>query len=159
MVMVSPVFSFSFKIEYLTIVNYSKQNVIVELEFNAGVAEKEKNYFLTQNVGDLTLRVKDRLRTYNVINPNKSQDLHEISPLTALFESGSLYERMLALPFMEKISAIYKKLTILREDGSVALTLDTLSDKIIKKEVTRGYTAYYIEIFDNDFEGKPASQW
>jgi len=159
MVMVTPVFSFSFKIEYLTIVNYSKQNVIVELEFNAGVAEKEKNYFLTQNVGDLILRVKDELRTYNVIKPNETQDLYQISPYTSLVESNPLYERMVALPLMEKITAICKKLTIQREDGTVALTLDTLPDKIIKKTATRGYTAYYIEIFDNDFEGKPASQW
>ncbi|NLK45172.1 MAG: hypothetical protein GX297_00710 [Treponema sp.] len=141
--------------------NYSKQNIIVDLEFNAGVAVKEKNYFLTQTVGDLTLRVKDRLglRGNNVIKPNISQDLYEISPRTSLVNSGPLYEKMVALPLMEKITAIYKKLTILREDGTVALTLDTLPDKIIKKTATRGYTAYYIEIFDYDYEGKPASQW
>ena len=156
-----PVCSFSFQNEYLIVINYSKQNVLVELEFNAGVAEEEKNFFLTQNVGDLILRVKDRLglRGNNVINPNKSQTLHEISPYTSLVKSGPLYEKMLAVPFMEKITAIYKKLTIQREDGTVALTLDTLPDKVIKKAVTGGYTAYYIEIFDNDFEGKLASQW
>jgi len=71
--------SFSFQIEYLCVVNYSKQNIIVDLEFNAGVAVEEKNYFLTQTVGDLTLRVKDRLglRGNNVIKPNISQDLYE----------------------------------------------------------------------------------
>lgn len=158
-VFLDPAFSFSKKIEYLCVANYSKQNIIVEIEFNAGGVGKEQNYLFIQTVGDLTLEVKDELRTYNIIKPNDTQDLHEITPLTALFGSGSLYERMLALPFMEKISAIYKKLTILREDGSVALTLDTLSNRIIKREVQRGYTAYYIEIFDNDFEGKPASQW
>lgn len=158
-VFLEPVFSFSFQIEYLIVVNYSKQNINVELEFNAGKAEKERNYFLTQNVGDLVLRVKDELRTYNVIKPNDSQNLHQISPYTSLVKSGPLYERMVALPFMEKITAIYKKLTIEREDGTVALTLDTLPDKIIKKTATGGYTAYYIEIFDDDFEAKPASQW
>ena len=158
-VFLEPVFSFSFQIEYLIVVNYSKQNIIVELEFNAGVAKKEENYYLVQNVGDQILMVKDELRTYNVIKPNKSQNLHLISPYSSLVESGPLYEKMIALPFMEKITAIYKKLTILREDGSVALTLDTLPNKIIKKTATGGYTAYFIEIFDNDFEGRPASEW
>ena len=153
----SPIFSLSPRIESLRVVNYSSQSIIVEIEFNAGVAVQEKNYFLEQPLRDFTLMVKDRLRNYNVILPSDSSCLHECFPLD--FLSGNRYEEMLALPFMEKITAIYKKLTILKEDGTVVVTLDTLGDRMVKKAVSYGQTAYYIEVFDDDLVGKPASEW
>jgi|BioPla2DNA2_1021312.scaffolds.fasta_scaffold52204_2 hypothetical protein len=153
------IFSFSKRIETLSVINYSAMTVSIEAEFNAGVATQEENYFLTETIRDLTLEVKDRVRNYKTITPYNRADLHECFPLSSTLGNDNLYERMLELPFMEKITAIYKKLIIKKEDGSIVLTLDTLGDKIIKKKVLRGETVYYIEIFDYDLEGKPASEW
>ena len=153
------ILSFSKRIESLRILNYSSQNIIAEIEFNAGVAVEEKNYYLTQIVKDFTLKVDGSVGNYKVIKPHGSSYLHEFYPFSSILGNDNLYERMLELPFMEKITAIYKKLIIKKEDGSIVLTLDTLGDKIIKKKVLRGETVYYIEIFDYDLEGKPASEW
>ncbi|MBO7486454.1 MAG: hypothetical protein J6T84_10395 [Spirochaetaceae bacterium] len=178
-IFIEPVFSFSRKIETFYIMNYTKQNIIVEREFFAGIAIEERNYFLTQPVGDLTLAIQDTLWGTNVIKPHNYGCLHAICPSGGAFVSGSHYNEMLAIPFMEKINTIYKKFTILKEDGSVVLTLDTLLEQLIKRSSEGGETAYFLEIFDdeisngfissqfkadflidiNKLEAKPASQW
>ncbi|NLD49386.1 MAG: hypothetical protein GX660_19690 [Clostridiaceae bacterium] len=154
-----PSFSFSPRIESLNVKNYSNSNILVEQEFNAGVAVQEKNYFLNQTVGDITIKIKDSLRVTNVIQPYKLACLHECFAISSTQGNDNLYERMLALPLMEKIKAIYKTLTIYDTNGNVLVSLDTLSERMIKREVLRGETAYYIEIFDKDLEARPASEW
>ena len=159
-------FTLSPRIESLMVRNYSSQNVIVEAEFNAGVAVDEKNYFLQQPIRDITMYVQDWMRmtggsnNWNVIKPGRYSYLHACSVRFSPLGTENLYEKMLAFPFMEKMMAIYKKLTIYKEDDSFVITLDTLGQQIIKREVLRGETVYFIEIFDYDnLEAKPASEW
>lgn len=43
--------------------------------------------------------------------------------------------------------------------GNVLLSLDTIENYIIKRKLMGIVSYYYIEVFDDDLEGKPASEW
>jgi hypothetical protein len=145
------VFSFSPKREAFTIWNFTNKNIVVEREFieTAG-GKQEYNCMWEQTVYDITLSISDMLEIVktNVIKPN------QYLPIIAYFPLGpqlaEKYDRIFAIPFEDKMNAIFKRLEIIYDDGKTIITLENLDSMTIKKW---GGT-YILEIYDNDSEIK-----
>lgn len=155
------VFAMSWNRESLSIRNYSGRDIILSMEFWGGnIPMPNAPYVWEQDVYGLNLRITNFL--LGVINTNilRPGDDLTIIHYTPVFPTDMNYEKMYALPFMDKMRAIFKKLEIIYDDGKKKITLEDLGEKIIKKSVLSvGSVAYTLEIFDNDDIGKPASEW
>ena len=77
------------------------------------------------------------------------------------YSNAHLYTQLDKIPVMEKMRSISKTLKIATEDGQKVITLENLGEQIIKKNSSIGTrsAAYFLEIFDYDLVGKPASEW
>jgi len=152
-------FAFSPKREGLMIRNYSSKNVIINREFWEDPGTKlDSDNAWQQTVFDMPLIITDLLALFNstIVRPNRELEIIRYYPLgPQLVEK---HEKLEALPFMDKMRAIFKTLEINCNDGKKIITLDNLGEVVIKKWVG-GEIWYFIEIFDYDLIGKPASEW
>jgi hypothetical protein len=144
------------RIEIFRIRNYSSKNVLVEAEFLEGTGGSvEFNYMWEQIVCDMEFMVKDSMAVVqsNIIPPNRYLNVIEYFPMNYL--DGTNYERMVSLPFMDKLRGIFRRLDIICDDGKTIITLENLEEQILKKNVFGGGVSYTLEIFDYDLEIKP----
>lgn len=160
-IMSNSVSAFSPKIESFEIRNYSNRNIVISREFWEDVSGAENNYMWTQTINGLNLMIKDFMAIVNrnIVPPNGNLTIIEYFPSVSPSQSAAMYTRMNNTPLMVKMESIFKSLTISEEDGNTVITIDTLGDQIIKKMELSGETAYILEIFDYDLEGKPGSEW
>jgi len=147
-------YSFSPRMESLQLRNYSSKNVVVNIEFWEGTGNLNSDFVLYQTVFDIPLSITDMVRRNNIWQPNQSYSIIRYYPL-----GPQLFDRMVSLPFMDKMRAIFKNLEINFNNGERIITLENLDETIIKKIVSSGGVTYIIEIFDYDLEGRLASEW
>lgn len=156
-------FSLSPREEFVSIVNYSSKDIVVSYEFWNGKSEEKYNYIFEQDILGLTLSIRDGLfgeEKYLIRSKtNRIIRIVSYSPSGNFSERAVLFEQMTKIPFENKIKSIYKFLEVKDVNGKMLLTLDTLNDYVIKRQRINGESYYYIEIFDYDFEGRPASEW
>lgn len=147
--------------EALYIANYSTKKVIINYDFLEGESKESNNFMWEQTLDEFPVMIRDGLfgRKKSVILPNKTIRIISYYPNVSLLESKNNNKIMYSLPFLQKIKRIYKTLIISTEDGKKNINLDTIQYEIIKKIEYTGGVAYYIEIFDYDLVGKPASEW
>lgn len=145
----------------LFISNYSSNSIIINYKFNTTDSIEQQNYMFEKNINDIRLVVKDELLNKNnfVISPMKTKYFLSYFPAVSIFEETDYYEKMASIPFLKKINEIYKSFVITNEMGNVLLSLDTIENYIIKRKLMGIVSYYYIEVFDDDLEGKPASEW
>ena len=140
------VFSFTPKREAFIVWNYTNKNIIVEREFLdiIGGGIQENNYFFEKNVYDMTLSICDILGVVNnnVVKPNQYLMIINYFPLGP--QLNEKYNKLYALPFIDKMKIIFKRLEI-KYDGNSIITLNNLDKMAIK----RWDRTYILEIFDN----------
>ena len=157
------IFAMSPRLELFRIWNYSSKEIMINVEFWEGESKAEYNYMWLQDVCGLTLTIQDSVATLktNVIKPyNDNLRIISYYPFDSKYREPSYaFARLDEIPFVEKMKTIFKKFEIICDDGNRVITLDNLRDQIIKKQATNTGTAYILEIFDYDLEGKPASEW
>jgi len=150
-------FAMTPKKERIEIRNYSSKNVVVNWEYREIISGRpESNYSWDQTVCGIGLVIRDLLSrpNFNIIRPTQNIVIVEYFP------DWWNYDKMDALPFMEKMNSIFKKLEIICNDGKNIITLENLGEKIIKKDRPAGEAATYIlEIFDYDLVWRSASEW
>ncbi len=127
--------------------------MVINVEFWEG--ESERNYRWSQDLNGVRLTITDFM---SMINKNILTPYNGSLEIINYYSFGA-FETISRIPFMEKMNAIFKKLEIICNDGKRVITLENLGDQILKKMVASGGTFYYLEIFDYDLEGKPASEW
>ena len=150
-------YPFSPRMESLQLRNYSSKNVVVNIEFWEGTGNIDSSFAWHQTVFDIPLSITDMVRRNNVWQPNQSFSIIRYYPLGP--QLNERFDRMVSLPFMDKMRAIFKNLEINFNNGERIITLENLDEIIIKKNVSSGGVSYIIEIFDYDLEGRPASEW
>jgi len=150
-------FATTFQTEKVEIRNYSSKNVVVNWEFRGGPSDQSGlKYLWEQTVCGIRMAIKDVLSGFNanIIRPNQKKVIVEYFP------DWWNYDKLDALPFMDKMNSIFKKLEIVCNDGEIIIKLENLGERVIKKDgAADRATTYILEIFDYDLIGKPASEW
>jgi hypothetical protein len=140
--------------------NYSSGNVIINREFWEGPGSNiESDTAWHQTIYNIPLSIRDMLSVVrtNIVRSNQSLSIINYFPLGPIGQRD--YDGMHALPFMDKMRAIFKNLEIISNNGERIITLDNLGDIVIKRMVITGGVWYMLEIFDYDLIGRPGSEW
>lgn len=156
----SNIFAMSWNREEFLIRNYTNNDVVINIEFQEGIrGNPESLYGWEQTICGIGVIITDALSLIhsNIVKPSANLGIIHYTPFPP---SPANYERLYNLPFMTKIKAIFKKLDIIYNGGRNVITLNNLGDRIIKRGLLVGGQPYYVlEIFEDDLEGKPASEW
>ena len=141
------VFSFSPKREAFIVWNYSKNNIVVEREFvNAGVGIRNFNYMWEHTAFGMTLSITDMIEVVNtnIIGPNQYLAIISYFPLGP--QLPEKYNRLYALPFIDKMNAIFRSLNIRFDDGRSIVNLGNLGNIAIRK----WGRSYILEVYDSN---------
>jgi hypothetical protein len=134
-------FATTFSTEKVEVRNYSSKRVVVNWEYQEGPSDQSGYYSLwDQTVCGIGLAIRDLLFGFNanIVRPNQKIVIIEYFP------DWWNYDNMDALPLMDKLNSIFKKLEIVCNDGETIITLENLGERIIKKERSAGRPATYI---------------
>ena len=149
--------------EIILIRNYSSRIVTITREYRddpSRIINIHTGRTWRQTIHGINLTFTDLSLNLNEISilPNRARQLIDYYPMGNI-DGYEAYTRLDQIPFMDKMTSIFSSLRIATEDGQRVITLENLGEQIIKKNIAPGGTAYILEIFDYDFEGRPASEW
>jgi len=135
--------------------NSSSYDVTISMEYWYGPGSSPPEYlmhhgFWQQTVSGIPLSIVDKSTQFNrdIVRARPGQTL-------SIFEYSAvgppeLFDKAVALPFMYKMSAIFKSLEITHNGGRGVITLADLAEVEVQRTV-RGSVAWYVlEIFDMD---------
>jgi len=139
--------------EIFFIRNNSNNDIVVNTEFWYSPGNNLDPQFIWaegvwhQTISGIRLSVRDLSivlrRSDNVIRPNQEMRIIDYSVAFMSFND------MVAIPIMDKLNAIFKRLEIIRDDGKVLKTLEDLEAIDLQKRIPwRGLVRYTLEIFD-----------
>ena len=144
--------------EVFAIRNSSSNDVIVNVEFWYGPGSNLDPQFVwaegawPQIIFGIPLSIRYmpivHRRANNIIRPNEEAQIVEYN---AGFRH---FDEMVAIPIIDKLNAIFKRLEIIRYDGKVLKTLEDLEVVDLQKRILwRGLVRYTLEIFFDCYEG------
>ena len=144
--MVSSLFATSRPVEVFAIRNNSSSDVFVNIKFwygpGSNLASETRWH---QTISGIRLSILDSLALggTNIIRPNQEIGIID-------FNAGfGYFDKMVAIPIMDKLNAIFKRFEIIRYDGKTIMTLEDIKEFELEKTIPwRGFVLYMLQIFD-----------
>ncbi|MDR3174799.1 MAG: hypothetical protein LBU19_11150 [Treponema sp.] len=141
--------AYSYKREYIQVINHSDKNIEVSAEFWAN--QDNMTLWWNQDIDNINVNVWKGIfseTNTHILRPEEDFVIVSYSPNHSSFEFSEYYYKLGNLPLSNKLTAIFKSLVIYNERGEILLILDALDETNVRLRASDNINRYYIEIYD-----------
>jgi hypothetical protein len=147
------IFSFTSRREYFYIHNNSSETIITTAEINLDPAPRSNGEWYIGNVYGIPVSLMYSGPLYfSATQTNCLADYRPLAPWEEIVDK-QYYEKLEAIPMLEKLKVIFKTFTITDTNGNVLLTLDDIkAENIIRTSPPYNTNIYTLEFYPSGQE-------
>jgi hypothetical protein len=136
---VNGVIALSIAREHFIVYNLSGKDIIINFEPPVKPTEVGLWQYYILDIAGVPVVVHDPLFGHTVLASNRKIGCVDYLPDTMLLDDNDYYEKLGAIPILDKLNAIFKSFTITDLEGNVLVTLpDIKEEDIIKEQISPG---------------------
>jgi hypothetical protein len=147
------IFSFTPRREYFYIHNNSPETILITAEINLDPAPRSNGDWYIDNINGIPVELM--YSGQFLLSANQTTYLIHYRPLAPWEEivDKQYYEKLEAIPILEKLKVIFKAFTITDTNGKVLLTLDDIkAENIIRTSPPYNTNIYTLEFYPSGQE-------
>jgi hypothetical protein len=135
----SGVIALSMAREHFIVYNLSGKDIIINFEPPVKPTEVGLWQYYILDIAGVPVSVQDPLFGHTVLAPNRKIKCVDYLPYTTLLDDNDYYEKLGAIPILDKLNAIFRSFIITDLEGNVLVALpDIKEENIIKEQISPG---------------------